>query len=664
LLSHRYYKPNLKRSQPAIPSGSLFDICDQPEALSDAPPPTVAVAAEAADDAPDDSQLLSHDPTLTAFAQLGAFRLNCQRSFISLMDHDNQYILAEATRSVSINDQKACDSGDEIYLGARVLDMAWGVCPNTIQVFTAKDGHLNVNTPLVVANQECYVMNDLSAIESFKSRPYVAGWPHMRFYAEVPIHSPTGFVIGTYCVVDDKPRDGLDKKGLDALNEIASAIMKHLELIQMQQNLHRAGVMVKGLGMFVEGKSNPSQQWINGEGSLETLQRPPAMHRTGTAETLSTMSVAKPSSSEAGRFNSITNTFSSQPKSVDEATATPQDKGSFASDTASYSRKPTTSMNDAAVSHESLASAGTKQLFSRACYLIREALDLDGVIFVDAFIRDIAVDPIKPISASPQSLGFRGIPDTPASDKVEWPDGGVATPVNATMSPNLHSAHNKPGPDLRSSTSELLGYSVRRSDIMGINASSSRNVPLPQSTLRGLLRTYGHGHTFVFDEQGSIVQNTNESNELQTSEIIDGAASSESDLDREKVWAKQLLQICPGARAIIFFPLWSPQQDQWFAGSLAWTNDPTRIIQSADVTYLAAFGSCIMSEKSRLDALTADRAKADFISSVSHELRSPLHGVLASAEALQETSSGLVQDDLIRTIIICGEVLLDTMDQM
>jgi signal transduction histidine kinase len=71
-----------------------------------------------------------------------------------------------------------------------------------------------------------------------------------------------------------------------------------------------------------------------------------------------------------------------------------------------------------------------------------------------------------------------------------------------------------------------------------------------------------------------------------------------------------------------------------------------------------------MVERSRLEALTADRAKSDFISSVSHEPRSPLHGVLASAEALQETSTGFVQDDLIRTFTVCGEVLLDTMDQI
>ena len=91
-----------------------------------------------------------------------------------------------------------------------------------------------------------------------------------------------------------------------------------------------------------------------------------------------------------------------------------------------------------------------------------------------------------------------------------------------------------------------------------------------------------------------------------------------------------------------------------------WTNG---ILRSEEITYLSAFISCIMAEKSRLEALTADRAKLDFKSSVSHEHRSPLHGVLASAEALQETSTGFGQDDLICTITVCGKVLMDTMDQ-
>lgn len=86
----------------------------------------------------------------------------------------------------------------------------------------------------------------------------------MRFYAEVPIHSPTGHVIGTYCVVDNKPREGLDKPGLAALSEIASAIMKHLELVQMQQGLQKAGEMVKGLEQFVDRGSNVREGWNAG----------------------------------------------------------------------------------------------------------------------------------------------------------------------------------------------------------------------------------------------------------------------------------------------------------------------------------------------------------------------------------------------------------------
>jgi GAF domain-containing protein len=141
-----------------------------------------------------------------------------------------------------------------VYLGARILDQQWGVCPNTIQVFTALDDSLNISTDVVTANKTCYVMNDLSAIPVYANRPYVAGWPHMRFYAEVPILSPTGFVIGTYCVVDNKPRNGLDDKCFAALNEIASAIMNHLALVRSQYTLQRSAEMVKGLGLFVEGK--------------------------------------------------------------------------------------------------------------------------------------------------------------------------------------------------------------------------------------------------------------------------------------------------------------------------------------------------------------------------------------------------------------------------
>lgn len=67
---------------------------------------------------------------------------------------------------------------------------------------------------------------------------------------------------------------------------------------------------------------------------------------------------------------------------------------------------------------------------------------------------------------------------------------------------------------------------------------------------------------------------------------------------------------------------------------------------------------------SRLASVAADRQKGDFIGSISHELRSPLHGILASAEFLSETESDAFQDSLVNTILSCGRTLLDTIDHI
>ena len=71
-----------------------------------------------------------------------------------------------------------------------------------------------------------------------------------------------------------------------------------------------------------------------------------------------------------------------------------------------------------------------------------------------------------------------------------------------------------------------------------------------------------------------------------------------------------------------------------------------------------------MAEVSRLATLTADKQKGDFIGSISHELRSPLHGILASAEFLGETVCDTFQNSLINTIESCGRTLLDTINHV
>ncbi|KAK4899213.1 hypothetical protein LTR27_003444 [Elasticomyces elasticus] len=72
-----------------------------------------------------------------------------------------------------------------------------------------------------------------------------------------------------------------------------------------------------------------------------------------------------------------------------------------------------------------------------------------------------------------------------------------------------------------------------------------------------------------------------------------------------------------------------------------------------------------MAEIYRLEAQNSDRMKADFISSISHELRSPLHGILGSVECLQELSfADSFHSDLVSQIEVCGRTLLDIVEHL
>jgi hypothetical protein len=219
-----------------------------------------------------DKPRVALDTSLTAYAQLSALKLDCQRSFISLIDHETQYIIAEATRTVSLETGET-DAGadDAIYLGATTLDIYWGVCPHSISVFTSTDSSLNITAPYVKANQSYYVMNDLSKVPGYETRPYIIGWPFMRYCAEVPIHSPSGLVIGSLCVVDNKPREELDMRGIAVLKEISHAVMDHLDLVMSKVQRKRAERMIQGLGLFVEGSESLREWWVDSEKSSRAV---------------------------------------------------------------------------------------------------------------------------------------------------------------------------------------------------------------------------------------------------------------------------------------------------------------------------------------------------------------------------------------------------------
>lgn len=64
------------------------------------------------------------------------------------------------------------------------------------------------------------------------------------------------------------------------------------------------------------------------------------------------------------------------------------------------------------------------------------------------------------------------------------------------------------------------------------------------------------------------------------------------------------------------------------------------------------------------DIVAAELRRNAFVSSISHELRSPLHGILASADSLGETRCDVFQKSLVDTVDSCGRTLLDTINHV
>ena len=64
---------------------------------------------------------------------------------------------------------------------------------------------------------------------SLMDSQYVSGEGGIRFYAAAPLKSPEGFNLGTICVADSVPRDGITEQQLEMLKTLASIIIDKLE---------------------------------------------------------------------------------------------------------------------------------------------------------------------------------------------------------------------------------------------------------------------------------------------------------------------------------------------------------------------------------------------------------------------------------------------------
>ncbi|OOF90846.1 hypothetical protein ASPCADRAFT_211805 [Aspergillus carbonarius ITEM 5010] len=606
---------------PSIPPPSP-SLCSQP--LSSAP----AIGPASAGLVPEALVLGDPNATLTSFAQLAALRLNVERVLISVSDRQSQFILAQSTRTGGISDYESTGAG--VWNGcSTVSSNAWSMCKvgaHSSEKFvdrllnSALRPSLQATVSLPPSNRErgqrsFLVINDLRDEDRYKRLPFVQGEPGFRFYAGTPLTTETNINIGCFFVLDTKPHNGLDDAEKETLGSLSGLIMDYLKVSRQASEGRRAARLSRGLSCFVEGSS-----------SFVDATHPASVGSSAPVPSTPPSSSQRANHLSVGSFNSFDipsrRSHSCDGRSFSSASDYKADQG--------VSSGPDTPLPDwwSGSRQKELngldESQGHTWAFRRAANLIRESLELGaegGVVFVEN-------------SNSPMLDA-----DTGSDCSVEG---------------------NNPAPVLAISTNDEPFAPGPGSKVLYPAAN------LESSFLHQLLRRYSKGKLWSFHRDGMISSSDDESPRQSRSRGLKGPEMGKGGSKKWKSMENSMLNLYfPNASQVMFVPLWNSANSQWFAGCFCWNTEETRVFSSSvELSSILGFGSSIMAECNRVESLISDRQKGDFIGSISHELRSPLHGILAAAEFLNGTNLDEFQGSLLETINACGRTLLDTMNQV
>lgn len=622
------------------------------------------------------SKVCSPDTALTAFCQLVTWRTGAQRAMISVIDSSNQYFIAESTKTLDLKDPTRHAPGDDLWMGCSTVTKAGRLCERTI-----------ATNPTAEGDYPSFVVNDLSKDPVFCQLPFVSGPPFLKFYAGVPLITKRGIPIGSLFIVDDGVwPNGLDRETINFMGTMATTIMAHMEMSREVEEHRRGMKMSRGLASFVEGRSQLVEDEADedDEGSKVVGQFDSDTYDSESGRRTRKGSFGTSRHSNKGSVSSLEvkerkTEYSAALMKTEQAIQVLQDSHIPQDTRPSLEQKSNpasfegtsvelSSPQVAHLSHDDIpvdveVDNPMRTLFSRASNLIREAFEVDGgAVFYDAQrgFGDLQA------KQSNRKLAQEESQDSAANDT----DGSLP-PTKLMDSPNLGAGSSSRSANESKKQVEMLGFSTAQaSSLHGEDYPGAHSfVPFDEKSLHTLLARYPRGKLWTFDSDGSVSSSSEE--ELLRKLKKDPAKQAKKLLmgrkrnERAKSDARFLLRHFPGVRQLLFVPLWDAGRSRWLSACCVWTTEPTRILsKQSELAFLSAFGNSVMAECSRIDTEIADQKKGDFIGSISHELRSPLHGILASAEFLgEETLSGF-ERGLVETIDSCGRTLLDTINHV
>jgi sigma-B regulation protein RsbU (phosphoserine phosphatase) len=126
-----------------------------------------------------------------------------------------------------------------------------------------------------ILRDEPLVMPDTSVHPLTRDHPMVTGAPFVRFYAGVPLAGPRGQKIGTFCLVDLKPRE-FGPKMVSQLSTFAAIVEREMN---MGQIIHMQNELLSTRAQLVETQTELNREFTDAAKYVRRMLPPPL---TGT----------------------------------------------------------------------------------------------------------------------------------------------------------------------------------------------------------------------------------------------------------------------------------------------------------------------------------------------------------------------------------------------
>ncbi|KAI0429632.1 hypothetical protein F5Y09DRAFT_356854 [Xylaria sp. FL1042] len=577
------------------------------------------------------------DPILTALAQLGACRTGASRAFISLFDQAHQYIIAEATRVSSLR----ADPGsyatprESFWLRGTAIPRGNGICQQFLNTVKPEGSGSDIDLPVDI-------ITDIQADPQVSEESCVLVGSPARGCVGVPIRSENGVDFGEYCVVTEQPIRAGDWTDRDSrlLREISQSILDHLLLKASQIESGRAEKKTQGIGSFVEQRltsmgpqhsstDNRDHENPFAKNILNNKNRGAVCSEHGSPE--SKRSCPQPSpNAESPR----------QTRHPSEVVQYPENsrtnrEGLFDVEFSQTTGQPR--RNSASAEEDPLTA-----VFSKAASIIRGSIDADGVVFFDASVGSFNLFGSQYAGSDASQLN--------SSEEESWDSDDTSN--------GSSSMYNDP---------HVIASSMLEPPTTSKQAHPTGRKRISSRALSTLLRRYPRGAIFDFDDDGKLQPSSGDQRTQPPASTI----SSSPKLARKRTLSfignlgTEVSKAFLGARSVAFIPVWDQVRKRWRAGCFAYTLNKARFFSTqGDISYIFAFTTLAMAEIASLETHLASQAQSDVLGSLSHELRSPLHGIILGVEFLSDTPLTVFQGNLLHILETCGRTLSDTIDHL